>query len=152
MTVVSPVAVNPDFKGYFWGFSDSTDSVFAGTYNSAPIGFLDHLLALVLPAWVVERLWLILLFWLAGVGASRLPYLTGAGDLYSGAFYAVNPFPYGRFISGQWGVLGAYVLMPFLVSYFADLLDNPRPRSAIRNTDARIKDWTWPWLFPAAAK
>ena len=132
LTVDSPIALNQDFRGYFWGISDGPESVFAATYNSAPIAFVHSVLALLLPSWLVERLWLVLLFWLAGVGASRLPYLTGSGGIYAGVFYAVNPFPYSRFIAGQWGVLGAYALTPFLVTHFVELLDNPSPRVAVK--------------------
>ena len=132
LTLDSPLALNWDTAGYFWGTSDGPEGVFAATYNSAPIALLLKALGFVFPFWVVEKMWLILLLWLCGVGAFRLPYLSGIGRYYAGIFYTVNPFTYVRFVSGQWGVLGAYALMPFAVTSFIHLLEEPRPRHAIK--------------------
>ncbi len=128
----SPLALNWDTSGYFWGISDGPESVFAATYNSAPIALVLKVIGLLLPLWVVEKLWLVLLLWLCGVGASRLPYLRGQARYYAGMLYTINPFTYIRFVSGQWGVLGAYALMPFAVNSFIRLLEEPRPRHAVK--------------------
>ena len=127
----SPIALNRDLAGYFWGISDGPQSVFAATYNSAPIAAVMSVLELGLPVWLVQKLLLISLFWLAGVGASRLPFLHGTGRLYAGALYAVNPVPYIRFVAGQWGMLGAYALAPFAIASFLRLLEDPRGRRIV---------------------
>lgn len=132
LTLDSLLAFNLDTAGYFWGTSGGPGSVFAATYNSAPVGLILQVFSLVVPFSVVEKAWLVLLFWLCGVGAFRLPYLAGVGRYYAGAFYAVNPFTYIRFVSGQWGILGAYALIPFAVTSFVRLLEEPNPRHAIK--------------------
>lgn len=128
----SPLALNWDTSGYFWGTSDGTESVFAATYNSAPVAFVLKALGFILPSWVVEKLWLVLLLWLCGIGAYRLPYLRGKGRYYAGLLYTVNPFTYVRFVTGQWGLLGAYALIPFVVTAFVRMLEEPRPRHAVK--------------------
>ncbi len=127
----SPLALNRDFAGYFWGTSDGASGAFAATYNSAPVAFVLSLFEYVMPAWAVEKCWLVLLLWLCGFGASRLPFLHGIGGLFAGVFYVVNPVVYLRFISGGWGVLAVYAVTPFLVTEFVKLLENPRQRHAV---------------------
>ena len=127
----SPIAINRDIAGYFWGYSDGPQSVFAATYNSAPIAAVMWVLELGLPDQLVQKLILIALFWLAGFGASRLPRLQGAGQYYAGALYALSPFIYIRFAAGQWGILGAYALAPFAVTSFIGLLEAPRCRAVV---------------------
>ena len=132
ITLDSPHAVNWDVAGYFWNTSDGAGSVLAGHYNSAPIAIVLKVFDTLLPFWVVEKLWLLLLFWLAGMGASRLPFLMGVGRYYAGVLYAINPFVYSRFIAGQWGLLGAYAIMPFALTSFLHLLEQPNHRNAIK--------------------
>ena len=132
LAIDSPLALNWDIAGYFWGTSDGPESVFAATYNSASIAAVLGGFDFFLPYWLVEKIWLILLFWLCGFGASRLPYLHGMGRYYAGMFYALNPFTYSRFVTGQWGILGAYALIPFAVTAFIRMLEEPRPRHAVQ--------------------
>lgn len=132
LTLDSPLAINMDIAGYFWGTGDGPSSVFAATYNSAVFALILKTFAFVVPYWLVEKAWLVLLFWLCGVGGSRLPYLDGIGRYYAGILYAVNPFTYIRFVAGQWGILGAYALMPFAVTAFCRLLEEPQPKNAVK--------------------
>ena len=127
----SPLALNKDISGYFWGTSDGASGSFAATYNSAPIAFVLSLFEYVMPAWAVEKCWLVLLLWLCGYGAFRLPFLKGFGRYFAGVFYVVNPVVYLRFVSGGWGVLAVYAVTPFLVSEFVKLLESPRQRYAV---------------------
>lgn len=127
----SPLALNKDVAGYFWGTSDGASGAFAATYNSAPIAFILGMFEYVMPGWAVEKCWLVLLLWLCGFGASRLPYLHGIGRYFAGVFYVVNPVVYLRFVSGGWGVLAVYAVTPFLVSEFVKLLESPRQRYAV---------------------
>ncbi len=75
--------------------------MFAATYNTAPIAFVLKRLGTILSIEVVEKLWLVLLFWLCGIGTFHLPYLHGKERYYAGILYTVNPFTYIRFVSGQ---------------------------------------------------
>ena len=79
----SPLALNKDISGYFWGTSDGASGSFAATYNSAPIAFVLSLFEYVMPAWAVEKCWLVLLLWLCGYGAFRLPFLKGFGRYFA---------------------------------------------------------------------
>ena len=132
ITLDSAHAVNWDVAGYFWNTSDGAGNVLAGHYNSAPIAIVLKVFDTLLPFWVVEKLWLLLLFWLAGMGASRLPFLMGVGRYYAGVLYVINPFIYSRFIAGQWGLLGAYAIIPFALTSFLHLLEQPNHRNAIK--------------------
>lgn len=127
----SPLALNKDVAGYFWGTSDGASGAFAATYNSAPIAFILGMFEYVMPSWAVEKCWLVLLLWLCGYGAFRLPFLEGFGRYFAGVFYVVNPVVYLRFVSGGWGVLAVYAVTPFLVSEFVKLLESPRQRYAV---------------------
>ena len=132
MALDAPLALNWDLAGFSQGSSDGPGGVFAATYTSAPIAAVLKALSFVIPAWAVEKLWLVLLLWLCGIGASRLPYLKGLGRFYAGTFYMLNPFSYIRLVTGQWGVLATYALLPFTIIVFLQLLENPRPRHAIK--------------------
>lgn len=134
LTLDSPLALNFEFAEYFSLSTTGSESVFAATYNSAPIAAVLHGLDLFLPFQVVQKAWLVLLLWLCAVGASRLPYVKGAGSYYAGFFYLVNPFTYIRFVSGQWGLLGAYALIPFAVTSFINLLEDPSRKRIVTFT------------------
>ena len=125
LTLDSPLALNFNLAEYFSWSTDGAESVFAATHNSAPIAAVLRGFELLLPFQVVEKMWLVLLLFLCAVGASRLPYLEESGRFYAGFFYLVNPFTYIRFVSGQWGMLGAYALIPFAVTSFFLLLEEP---------------------------
>ncbi|HIM63625.1 MAG TPA: hypothetical protein EYM42_12975 [Dehalococcoidia bacterium] len=125
LTLDSPLALNFNLAEYFSWSTDGAESVFAATHNSAPIAAVLRGFELLLPFQVVEKMWLVLLLFLCAVGASRLPYLEESGRFYAGFFYLVNPFTYIRFVSGQWGMLGAYALIPFAVTSFFRLLEEP---------------------------
>lgn len=132
LTVDSTLAINQDIEGFFWGTDEGPEGVFGATYSSAPIGLLQKLLGLVLPSDLVEKLWLILIFWLSGYGAYRLPYLDGKARYYAGILYTINPFTYIRFVSGQWGLLGSYALIPIAFTTFHRMLKDPSPGNAVR--------------------
>ena len=131
LTLDSPVAINWDVSGFFWGTSEGYAGVRAPTYASAPLALGLKALGGLISIELAEKLWLGFLIWASAFGASRLPGLAGASRYYAGALYAVNPFPYVRLVSGQWGVFGAYALTPFLVISFVRMLETRRPRDAI---------------------
>ena len=99
LTLDAPLALNRDIAGFFQGSSDGPEGVFAATYTSAPIAAVLKAFSFIVPAWVVEKLWLVLLLWLCGIGASRLPHLKGLGRFYAGTFYMLSPFAYIRLVT-----------------------------------------------------
>jgi len=98
----------------------------------APRYLLIQLVSNIVPAWLVQKLLLFFTFFLCGVGAHRLLPVKGAGKYFAGLLYTINPFTYVRFLSGQWGVLAAYALIPFAVKAFLDLLESGGKKNAIK--------------------
>jgi len=81
-----------------------------------------HVLNLVIPADILQKLLLCSVMLLAGIGMHRLiqavlPLRRGAQwALYvAGIFYAVNPYTYSRLMAGQYAVLLGYALLPSFV-------------------------------------
>ncbi len=114
------------------GLTSLPTSVLAATDNSAPLALLMGLAEIVVPPWIVQKVILLLILFLAGVGAARLPFLTGIGRYYAGLFYVLNPYSYVRLLTGQWGLLLGYALTPFALKAFIELLERPTPRNGVR--------------------
>ena len=106
------------------------------TSNTAPLVALLGLLQSLIPSWVVEKIMLLSLFTLAGVGMWRLASSPGGGwpAYVAGALYMVNPFTYERLMAGQWLVLGGYAVLPFVVAATVTLLKRPGLRRSLNLT------------------
>ncbi len=84
-----------------------------------------HVLNIVVPSQVLQKLMLLAILMLSGLGAywlvRQLQQAThsreyddwGAG--LAGALYMINPYTYSRFMAGQYAVLLGYALLPFFV-------------------------------------
>jgi hypothetical protein len=79
-----------------------------------------HVLNMVLPADTIQKLLLLAILLLCGVGTHRL--LTQIGPkgrawryatYIGGLLYMINPFVYDRFMAGQYGVVLGYALLPW---------------------------------------
>jgi hypothetical protein len=99
---------------------------------------LLHVLSLVIPGEIIEKLILVSLLWLAGIGAYRLARLilgheNGAilGCYMAGIFYMINPFVYSRLMAGQYLVLLGYALLPFFVRSWMLFLREPGWRKGL---------------------
>jgi hypothetical protein len=101
---------------------------------------LLHGLTTVIPGDVVEKILLILVLLLSGVGAHKLftvlfvdigPKSLYWGAYFAGIFYVINPFVYSRFMAGQYLVLLGYALTPFFVLALIKLIKVQGWRSAI---------------------
>ena len=132
LTLDSTIAFNQDPFAHLFGLTSLPTSVFAATDNSAPLVLLMQLGGKIVPLWVVQKIVLFLILFLAGVGAARLPFLAGVGRYYAGVFYVLNPFAYVRLLSGQWGFLLGYALIPFAVKAFIEFLERPNARGGVR--------------------
>jgi len=88
-----------------------------------------HVLGLVLPADVVQKLLLVVILLLTGIGMHRLVVqlrlASGAPVYAAGLLYMVNPFTYERFMAGQYNVLFGYALLPWFVSAMFRLVAVP---------------------------
>ena len=122
-----------------------------GTFRNLTLSTLN----LILPGDVIEKLILLAIFTLAGLGMHRLVVgakcakvangagkSDGAGDgapqrslwagYAAGVLYVVNPFTYGRLMAGQYLVLAGYALMPWLVAALVRFVRRPEPATAWR--------------------
>lgn len=98
---------------------------------SYPFYGLLYVISYGLPVWVIQKILLVLIIILSGIGAHRL---TGQllrdnksdikqwGCYFAGILYVVNPFTYVRFMDGHFSVLLGYALLPFFVRVLFELL------------------------------
>lgn len=96
---------------------------------------LLHVLDLALPSDGIQKLLLMIILSLTGVGAFRLAQqlgVEGRAPLYvAGLVYMINPFTYGRFIAGQYTVLFGYALLPWFMRALLRLTLRPDWRLAL---------------------
>ena len=100
---------------------------------------LLHVLNFVLPADVIEKTMLLAALMLSGIGAHRiLRLLRPSGEKYvtlaiyiASAFYMINPFVYDRFMSGQYGVVLGYSLLPWFAVSLKKFVHQPGWRSVL---------------------
>lgn len=127
------------------GYVLSLDMVFTphlhltgGLTNDYLLRGLLHVVSYLLPEDIAEKLILLAILLLSGLGADRLyRYVvrdtrTAAIGRYSGGIlYMLNPFTYDRFMAGQYDVLIGYALLPWFVQALLRLLAKPRRRPAL---------------------
>lgn len=92
-----------------------------------------QVLGAILPSWVVEKLVLVLIFVLAGVGLQRLASRANPGwpSFVAGVLFVVNPFTYERLMAGQWLVLAGYALLPWFLAAVISLIERPGLRRSL---------------------
>lgn len=100
-------------------FTPETKVVLSDTvFNHAlPISYLIHLLNILLPAWIIQKIILLTLFFNLGYLSFKflpLPKNTTV-RLFTALVYVANPFVYSRFLAGHWSHLMAYALLPVFV-------------------------------------
>ncbi len=104
---------------------------------------LLHLLNIIVPSSVLEKLLVFITFWLMGIGAYWLAsYITERrervetyerwGAYLAGAFYMINPYTYSRFMAGHYLVLLGYGVLPFFVKALLRFLEQPGWRSVLK--------------------
>lgn len=82
--------------------------------SDAVVAVISHLI----PADIVQKLMLVLIFALACSGAAALlaaVHAPGVARLAAGIFYAWNPYVAERLIIGQWALLLGYAGLPWLI-------------------------------------
>jgi hypothetical protein len=100
--------------------------------------WLLHLLNFVLPSEVIEKLIFTAILLLSSIGMHRLCTKllckhASPWSLYAaGVFYAVNPFTYSRFMTGQYAVLLGYALLPWLLRLMLRFGRRPTRTRALR--------------------
>ena len=98
---------------------------------------LLHVLDLVLPSELIEKIMLYTILAVSGYGMHQLilylklnrPVST---TYLAGFFYAINPYTYSRFMAGQYSVLLGYALLPLVCRALLRLLAKPTARQALQ--------------------
>ena len=116
-----------DFTDSLYGLDESLWSL-----TAAPYMLVMQLLNGIIPAWLLQKLFILLTLFLAGLGAHRLFQSKGVGAYFAGVLYMINPFTYVRFLAGHSGAILAYALIPFAIKAFIDLLEQANRRNAIK--------------------
>ena len=108
-----------------------------GFLDTLPLSYLIYGLSLVVPAWVVEKVMLVALFFLLFYLPLRFfprELKSPQGEwvkYFAAVMYAVNPFVYERFLAGQWAVLFAYAFLAPLLYVLLAFLSAPRRSNAL---------------------
>jgi hypothetical protein len=124
LDMVFPIKTFP--AKYFYGFS-------LPVYGGSAMEILTMQLSNVIPAWLLQKIYLILIIFLSGISMHFLiDTKSSIPKYFGGILYAVNPFVYVRFLAGHWLILLAYSIMPFVVKSFLDFLDNQNKKNLIR--------------------
>ena len=90
--------------------------------RAVPLDALVSLANLAVPGWLLQRIALVALVYLATLGAARLVPTGRTGTRVVAALaYAWTPFLAERLLLGQWALLLAYAALPWLVAAARDL-------------------------------
>ena len=98
-----------------------------------------HVLNTVISADILQKILLLAILILSGIGLHRLvrsavPMTREPGDwgiAVASIFYMINPFTYSRFMAGQFAVLLGYALLPWLVRSLVMFARQPNTRRAL---------------------
>lgn len=109
----------------------STDNI----NNTFIISALLHTLSLIIPTWMVQKIFLFFVISsLLTISWKYTPYTTSISSrAFVALLYTLNPFVYGRILSGQWFHLIGYALLPLLIHsliIFTSKKEIPKERSA----------------------
>lgn len=105
-----------------------------GFNNTAPVSAILFLLGSVIPSWIVQKIFLLGLFSaLVFLPWKFLPFLRDPkARLFSTLLFVSNPFVYSRFVSGQWGHLFGYALLPLLLCSLTRFETDSAKKSVMR--------------------
>ena len=96
-------------------------------------GAFLYFLNFIFPGEIVQKIFLFLVLFLAGIGMHRLiPTESRLPKYFAGIFYVFNPWVYSHFLFGQFWLLIAYALMPFAVKAIFSFLNNINLRNALK--------------------
>lgn len=99
---------------------------------------LLHHLNTVIPSDILQKLILISILLLSGIGMHRLVKSLGSavkgnwGVFAAGIFFMINPFTYSRFMAGQSSMLLGYALLPWFVRLLFDFGRRPQLKTALK--------------------
>ncbi|OQB08227.1 MAG: hypothetical protein BWY21_01386 [Parcubacteria group bacterium ADurb.Bin216] len=98
-----------------------------GFSNGIIVNTLIYVASMLVPAWIVQKGILVLLFFVIGYMAFKYMPMGNSteGRLFSSLVYLANPFVYSRFLAGQWTHLMGYAFFPFFFHYLLKMKEEP---------------------------
>jgi hypothetical protein len=82
-----------------------------------------------IPGEILQRMIMFSILLLSGLSAYKLlSRISPEAGYFAGTLYMINPFVYVRYLSGQWGILMAYSLIPLAILTFIAALENPKSK------------------------
>ncbi|MBF8304055.1 MAG: hypothetical protein HW399_430 [Dehalococcoidia bacterium] len=102
-------------------------------WGELPAWGVMALMNTLIPMWLVQKLLLFAILFIAGYSAHKLsPTQHIPGKYFSGLLYVLNPFVYVRFMAGQWQFLAGYAIAPLAIKAMISLAQHPgRKKAAI---------------------
>lgn len=93
---------------------------------------LNYAFSRFFPTFLFPKIVLTISLFLAGWGLYRLSGVRNIpAALFAGLLYSVNPFVYERVMAGQWSLVLAYGLFPFVISGTSAFFDKPSVLNAV---------------------
>lgn len=140
LLVVFPLFIKPGFVFLLdWApVSQPPTSQWGIADNYVIFNFVWWFLHFLLPGGFLQKALLFLSLFLAGLGMVRLGVtlrtygVSTWGGYFGGIFYMFNPFVYSRALTGQWNIITAYALLPWLLVSLLYFLKRPAFFSACR--------------------
>lgn len=118
---------SPEIKLAEWFYGTRAD-----IWGELPAWALISLLGRLVPLWLVQKLLLVGILFLAGYSAHRLsPARSLWAKCFSGILYVLNPFVYVRFMAGQWQFLAGYALAPLAIKAALSFAQRPGVKKAV---------------------
>ncbi|MFH1328818.1 MAG: hypothetical protein ABIH76_08275 [Candidatus Bathyarchaeota archaeon] len=127
------------------GYIFTLDMIFAPNYKfpstfygpkpgfTILVDLLLHSASYIAPPWLLQKIIMFLILSLAGISCHRLcPTERLPGKYFAGLIYMLNPFVYTRFMVGQWTLLLAYALTPFVVKTMIDFFKEPNFQNSVK--------------------
>lgn len=128
------------------GFILTQDMIFTPTFpmpegvvSDYPFNASLHFLSLLVQSDILQKLILISILLLSGIGMHRLvktlnPAQKGGnwGIYVASIFFMINPFTYSRFMAGQYAVLLGYALLPWFARLLIEFGRLPSLKTALK--------------------
>lgn len=104
---------------------------------SWPFHALLHGLNLIIPSDIIQKILLLAVLVLSGIGMHRLvrllqPAQVGWGIYFASVLFMLNPFTYSRFMAGQYMVLLGYALLPWFARLLLQFMHRPELKNALK--------------------
>ena len=86
----------------------------------------------IMPMWLVQKLWLVLLLTCAGVSMYfAVPPRWKPARFYAGLLYVINPYVLVRLLAGHFFILWGVAFFPMVFKYTITMVEKPNYRNAV---------------------